>query len=93
MRGAGKVETGRMKLDEFHVFEFRAGPQRDSHAVSGSNRRVGCPRVYLPGAPCSKNGRFGEERTDLPPLKNIRPMAFMIIDDKVSREGVGILSH
>ena len=62
MRACGMKEAGRVKLDELHVGDRRAGAPRHRHAVAGRDRGIGRVR-YLPQPPVARTAVGAEVST------------------------------
>ena len=62
LRSGRHVERGWMELDEFHVFDQRAGPVPHGDAVPCRARRIRSPRIDLAGASRRKHDGFCRNR-------------------------------
>ena len=58
-------ETGRMKLDELHVGDDRAGAPGHRHAVAGRDRGVGRVEINLAAAAGGEDETIGANRFHL----------------------------
>src|SRR5579863_2940539 len=59
------VDARGMKLEELHVLERNAGPQRDRHAVAGQGVSIRGDAVELPAAARREYDRLGVKRMNL----------------------------
>jgi hypothetical protein len=51
-------------LDELHVFQRRASPEREGHSVSGLDVRIGGERKHAPTSAGAHDHSVGEDRLD-----------------------------
>ena len=58
-------QTGRMKLNELHVRDDRAGAPGHGHAVPGRDIRVGRVKINFPATAGGKHDSIGADRFDL----------------------------
>ncbi len=63
--GLGVVQTGGVKLDEFHVGNVGPGPVGDGHPVAGGDIRVAGIEIDLAGATGGQQDDGGNEGVDL----------------------------
>ena len=63
--GLGVIQTGGVKLDEFHVADAGPGPVGDGHAVAGGDIRVAGIEIDLAGAAGGQQDDGGDEGVDL----------------------------
>ena len=63
--GLGVIQTGGVKLDEFHVGNVGPGPVGDGHPVAGGDIRVAGIEIDLAGAAGGQQDDGGNEGVDL----------------------------
>ena len=83
----GRVEGGRVELDELHVGQDRSGAQGGGDPVAGGQRRVGGVGEQLAGAAAGQHDRAGPDQVGAAVGPEQRPGDPAVVGDEVDQEG------